>query len=97
MAKINASDTQAMVTHWLETPVNGYLGDSYGSIVPDLLQQPQRSGLADTVLNKLRADVPLVGAMPASQTNLYAVHDGPDKTRIFIEVGGDAIDLGTTT
>lgn len=83
-----------MVKHWLETPVNGYLGSSYGSIVPDLLQQPQRSGLADAVLNKLRSDVPLVGAMAADQTNLYAVNEGPDKTRIFIEVGGTATDLG---
>jgi hypothetical protein len=96
MAKISTSDLQDMIRHWLETPVNGYLGSGYGSIVPDLLMQPQKTGKADAVLTKLRNDVPLAGALPSSALNIFMVQDGPDKKRLYIDAAGQDIDLGTT-
>ena len=86
-----------MVDHWLSTPTNGYLGSSYGNAIPDILQTPQASGLADAQLNKLRTDVPLVGAMPADQLNMYSVQTGPDKRAIYIEMAGAVIPVGNTS
>ncbi|MFM0608630.1 hypothetical protein PQR05_29290 [Paraburkholderia sediminicola] len=96
MDKITSEDVQGMVTHWLSTPVNGYLGSAYGQTVSKVLQQPQRSGLADAALNKLRADVPVIGALPAGAVNLLAQDEGPDVKRIFINVADQLIDAGTT-
>ncbi|MDF0506518.1 hypothetical protein POK33_37835 [Burkholderia cenocepacia] len=94
MDKITGIDAQGMVSHWLETPVNGYLGSGYGNNVRDMLQSPQRTGGADAVLNKLKKDVPLLGALPRSAVNMYAVDTGPDKRRYFIEVAGQSVELG---
>jgi len=92
MDNIDASDVQGMVSHWLGTPVNGYLGSGYGTIVPDLLQQPQKTGMGDAVLNKLRIDVPLVGALPRGKLNMYAVDEAPDIKRIYIDVSGALVE-----
>jgi hypothetical protein len=97
MDKITATDIQAMVSYWLATPVNGYLGSNFGQTVTDLLQAPMRAGQADAVLAKLRQDVPILAALPPGALNLYAVDEGPDKLRIYIDVNGTQIDVGTTT
>ncbi|KVN83425.1 hypothetical protein [Burkholderia ubonensis] len=94
MAKIPASDLVDMTTHWLSTPLNGYLGSSYGQIVTDMLQKPLASGLADATVAKLRADVPLLAALPPGSVNLYSVDDGPDKRNLFIEVAGEFVPVG---
>jgi hypothetical protein len=97
MDKISAADIQGMVSHWLGTPVDGYLGSSYGQTIAELLQKPLRAGLADSVLAKLRADVPILGALPRGAINLYSVPDGVDKLRVYIDVNGTEIDVGTTS
>jgi hypothetical protein len=97
MEKITPTDIQSMVSHWLATPLNGYLGSGYGQTVTDLLQTPLRGGLADSVLAKLRADVPILGALPRGAINMYATDEGPDKKRLFIDVNGTLIDVGTTS
>ena len=84
-----------MIRHWIATPPNGYLGSSYGSDLKAMLQTPLRTGIADAVLSKLRADIPLVAALPRSALNIYAVDEGPDKRVIYIEVAGQMIALGS--
>ena len=37
---ITGTGIQAMVSDWLDTPVNGYLGSGYGSDTRALLQRP---------------------------------------------------------
>jgi hypothetical protein len=93
MAQITTIDFQEMVSHWLATPPNGYLGSGYGSPLKDMLQTPMRSGLADSFLTKLRVDVPLAGALPPSALNVYVQDEAPDKRRIFIEASGQIIDI----
>lgn len=95
MAKIPASDLVDMTTHWLETPLNGYLGSDYGQIVTDMLQSPLATGLADATIAKLRTDVPLLGALPAGRVNLYAVDQAPDKRQLYIEVAGEFVEVGS--
>lgn len=95
MAKIPTSELVDMTTHWLSTPANGYLGSTYGQNVTDMLQKPLASGLADATIQKLRADVPLLGALPASKVNLYAVDKGPDKRELYIEIAGEFVQVGS--
>lgn len=95
MDKIGASDLQDFIRHWLETPVNGYLGSGYGSDPQSLLHTPLKAGLADGFLNKMRADLPLIAALPRGALNLYAVDEGPDKLKIFIDASGQLVALGT--
>jgi hypothetical protein len=95
MAKIPASDLVDMTSHWLATPLNGYLGSDYGQNVTDMLQKPLASGLADAVIAKLRNDVPLLGAQPRGAVNIYAQDTGPDKRNLYIEVAGELVQLGS--
>lgn len=83
-----------MISHWLETPVNGYLGSGYGAATKDMLQTPHKTGMADAFLQKLRVDVPLAGALPPAALNMFAVDDGPDKRTIYIQASGELVALG---
>lgn len=94
MANLPSSEAQAFLTHWLDTPVNGYLGSGYGSNLKDMLHQPQKTGMGDAVLNKIRVDLPLFGALPRERLNMYAVDQGPDTRRLYIEISGEMIEVG---
>lgn len=94
MDKIIAADLQGMISHWIATPPNGYLGSGYGANISDMLQTPHKTGLADSLLNKLRADVPLAGILPQGALNMYAVDEGPDKRTIYIDASGSLVALG---
>jgi hypothetical protein len=87
---ITGEALQAMVRHWLNTPTSGYLGSDYGQEAKILLQRPQEDGLADAVLNKLKADVPATGAL-SDGVNLYSVQSAPDRMDVLIEVAGGLI------
>ncbi len=80
-----------MVRHWLETPVYAYLGSNYGNDLKALLQQPQNSVVADSFLQKLIADVPVLGALPAGSLNLYMEAVGNDRQRLVIDLAGTAV------
>ncbi|MDF0605371.1 hypothetical protein HZU77_006870 [Neisseriaceae bacterium TC5R-5] len=88
---ITALDMQDMVSHWLATPLNGYLGSDYGQDAKSLLQQPQSDGQADTFLAKLRRDVPILQALPAGAVNLYGVQHAPDRLDLIIEIAGQVV------
>lgn len=93
MSTITGTDIEGMVQHWLHTPAGSYLGSDYGSNLKDLLQRPQSEVAANAVIDKLRRDVPLLGALPAGEVNLYSVAGGADKAYFVIEVAGRAIQL----
>lgn len=83
-----------MVTHWLRSPVNGYLGSSYGSTLSEMLQTPMAAGRGDAFLSKLRGDVPVIGAADPASINLFVTDEAPDRRRILIGVGADVIVAG---
>ncbi len=93
--KITGSDLQSMISHWLATPPNSYLGSGYGAPTKDMLQTPMKTGLADAFLNKMRVDVPLAGALPPGALNLYAIDRGPDRREFYIEASGELVQLGS--
>lgn len=97
METITGTDVQNMVRHWLETPVNGYLGSDYGQDLKALLQQPQLSGLANETLAKLQDDVEILKILPDGSTNIYGVHTQPDKLGLVIEVAGTTFLAGETS
>ncbi|MFM0060031.1 hypothetical protein PQR64_30810 [Paraburkholderia phytofirmans] len=85
------ADIEAQIRHWLSTEVDGYLGSTYGSPLPELLQNPFGAGVADAFLAKLRADIPLLTLLPANAVDLSYVDTAPDKRQIFISVAGRTI------
>ena len=91
---IKPKDIQDMVSHWLQTPVNGYLGSDYGQDAKAMLQKPMAdSTQADAFLAKLRQDVMAVDAMPAGTVNLYTVDTQPDQPQIVISVGNAVLNV----
>lgn len=93
MAKITGKDIQAMVKHWLRTPVNGYLGSDYGQDLKSLLQRPLNDGMGDAVLQKLRGDVPVIGVVPSSAVNLLQINGDSDKKTFCIEIAGNTVEI----
>jgi len=85
---INAQDIQGMITHWLNTPVNGYLGSDYGSDAKSLLQKALHSGVADAFIAKMKQDIPILSVIPQENIALYSVPEMPDKLRLFIAIAG---------
>ena len=95
-SKITPQSVQAMVTHWLSTPVNAYLGSDYGSDLMPLLQLPLRDHTAaDAAITKLRTDVPIITALPPESTAIYtyAEPEKVDSLGLVVEVAGQAIDV----
>ncbi len=90
---ITAEDIQAMVTHWLHTPQNGYLGSGYGQNTKALLQLPQLDGSPEEYLQKLKDDVPILKALPEGGVNLYGIHTAPDRLDLVIEVAGRTLSI----
>jgi hypothetical protein len=91
---LTAKDLQGMVSHWLGCPPNGYLGSGYGSSVQDLLQAPLGGPEADQLIAKLRADLPVVGALPESAVNVWPERSGPDKLSLYLQIGSAAVPIG---
>lgn len=90
---LNGRDVAAMTDHWLNTPLNGYLGSDYGQDIKSTLQQPQSSAVANNLIQKLQQDVPIIAAMPDESVGVYAVPRGVDGTDIILAVAGRTFNL----
>lgn len=88
MSTITGSLAQDMVGDWLATPVNGYLGSSYGQDLKRILHTPMSGPYADSQIAKLRADVPVLGLLPADAVNVYAQSRDLDVKMLYVEVAG---------
>lgn len=97
MATITGKEVQAMVKHWLKTPVNGYLGSDYGQDLKSLLQRPMNDGMGDAVLQKLRSDVPIIGILPSGSVNLLQINGETDKRTFCIEVAGNLVEVSDSS
>jgi hypothetical protein len=91
--QIEAADLSGMVTHWLGCPPGGYLGSDYGSDVKSLLQTPMASGMADALIEKCRADIPLLALARPGTVNVGYSDLGIDRRSIVFEVAGELIDV----
>jgi len=84
---------QDMVSDWLATPVNGYLGSPYGQDLKRVLHTPMSGVSADMQVAKLRADVPVLGLLPNDAVNIYTESRGIDEKLFFVEVAGRAFEI----
>lgn len=91
---IDAAKIKAMVNHWLNTPPNGYFGQSYGADVRNMLLRELTSDNADNLLKKLRQDIPLIAQLDDSQLSIDTETRDFDKLYVYLFIGNIAIDLG---
>lgn len=90
---ISGGDILDMITHWLNTPVNGYFGSGYGADLASLLLRPQSQPVADKFLEKLRRDVPIVADLKDSQLSIQSENVGFEKKIIYLVIGKISINL----
>lgn len=93
---LSGREVVEMTTHWTETPMNGYLGSSYGQNIKSFLQQPQSDVVANNFIQKLREDVPVLTVLPSNAVSLYAVPKGLDRSEVYLNVSGQNYSLGET-
>lgn len=91
MSRIGPDEVQSMVSHWLGCPPNGYFGSLYGSDIRAMLQAPQRSGLRNDFVAKMRRDVPILTAIPDGQIDIGITDTGPDRRDIVIGIGSEFV------
>ena len=94
MKTLDGHDVAAMVEHWTETPMNGYLGSSYGQNFKSFLQQPQKVVVANSFIQKLQKDVDILQVLPADAVTMYSVPKGADGADVFLTVAGRKFNLG---
>lgn len=82
-----------MIAHWVGTKPNTYYGSTYGAPTEDLLQKPLSSPIADAYLAKMRADIPVIAALPPGTINMYTDNDGLDRKTIYIDISGSYMSL----
>lgn len=90
---VTAEDLQAMVTHWLGCPPNGYLGSGYGSGIQELLQTPLSGGAADRLTAKLREDIAIMGQLPQGALDVQGEEVGPDQLKLYFQVAGALVPI----
>lgn len=91
---IEATDIQKMVEHWLSTPPNGYFGQSYGADVRSMLLKELSTDNADSLLKKLRTDIPLLNQLNENQLSISTLAVDFDKLYVYLNIGLINIELG---
>ena len=74
----------AMLNHWLQTPVNGYFGSSYGADLNSLLLRPLSTATADIFIQKLKRDVPILNDLDLGISSSNA---GFERKQIYLTIG----------
>lgn len=95
MNKFDGRNVAGMTTHWLDTPVMGYLGSSYGQDLKANLQLPQNEAVANDYIRKLQNDVPVLSILPDGAIGLYAVPMGVDGVEVKLIVADQTFELNS--
>lgn len=82
-----------MVRHWLNTPLNGYLGDDFGNNLPDYLQSPQAVTDVGEITRKMYSDLPVLQLLPQGAISINTAPDQqiPDRINLTVTVFGESI------
>ena len=91
--KITGDDIQMMVRHWLNTPLNSYLGSDYGQDLKQFLQNPMKIGIPEKFINKMRRDISILLCVPIDGINIYSKKRDDNKVDLFIEVFNTLIEV----
>lgn len=91
---IDSSAITGMVEHWLDTPVNGYVGSSYGADIASLLFAPLSDNRADAFLAKMKQDIPVLAMLNDEQLTIQAETQGFEVVMLYLRIGSIMIPLG---
>jgi hypothetical protein len=91
---IKTKDIEAMVLHWLNTPVAGYLGSNYGVDAYAYLHKPMNAADWDAFIDKMKKDLPVL-AIFGGDIGVYQSTIDNERKQITITIGRDIeIDIG---
>lgn len=90
---ITAEHIRQMITHWLDTPPNGYFAQSYGADAKAMLLKELSADVADEFLSKLRADIPIINTLDEDQLSISIETVGFDTINVILSIGGIDIQL----
>ena len=91
---IEGNQIETMIKHWLNTPPNGYFGQSYGADVRNMLLRELTSDNADMLLKKVRVDIPILNQLDESQLSISVDTVEHDQLYVYLLIGNIAISLG---
>lgn len=91
--KLDLSEVVDMCRHWFQMHANGYLGQSYGHYLKDLLQKPMNAMHADELLRKLIKDVPILAELPKGSINLYQEDLSNQHKRLILDLAGRQVTI----
>lgn len=84
---IDYNKIMAMIAHWLESEINGYIGSDYGPDYNSLFLSPLSRPVANSFIEKMKSDIPLLKKLSADQIQLWAEDEGFEKKIIYLRVG----------
>ncbi|UOO89178.1 hypothetical protein LVJ82_17305 [Vitreoscilla massiliensis] len=90
MVTINTNFVMGQIEHWLGTLTNGYLGSNYGIDLYEKLQKPMSEFDGDSIIRKMRQDIPLLQAISSDSLNIYFQRASFDCVKFYVQVNGMA-------
>ena len=90
---IDRTKIYAMLDHWFNSEINGYIGSEYGPDLNSLLLGPLDSPVANAFIAKMKNDIPILKQLSADELSLYSVNEGFEAKVIYLKVGDVAINL----
>ncbi len=90
---IDRTKIYAMLDHWFNSEINGYIGSEYGPDLNSLLLGPLDSPVANAFIAKMKNDLPILKQLSADELSLYSVNEGFETKVIYLKVGDVAINL----
>ena len=92
-----ADDIKRMIKHWLATPPNGYVGVSYGRNPKELLNHPMDDDTADTLLQWMREDMPILKQLSDNELSVAHEEVNFETKQFYIQIGEILIPIKTET
>ena len=77
----------AMIAHWLESEINGYIGSDYGPDFNSLFLAPLSAPVANTFIQKMKSDIPILKQLSADQFQMWAQDEGFETKIIYLRIG----------
>jgi hypothetical protein len=89
------SDIERMIEHWMNAPPNGYIGVTYGRNKRELLHKPMTEDSANTLLDWMREDMPILRQLSDADFSVVEQELGYDKKAFFIQLSSILIPIPT--
>ncbi|WP_151742936.1 MULTISPECIES: hypothetical protein [unclassified Acinetobacter] len=91
---IDSKKIMAMIEHWLQSEINGYLGSDYGPDWNALFMGPLSAPVANTFIEKMKRDIPILKQLSADHLQLWSQDEGFETKIIYLRVANQiAINL----